>query len=318
MKKLYISILFILMYSNFCLFAVPKWIKNLEEEFPNEQFIRAKGEGESDFSAKNTALAELNAYFGVSIESKTFGHSYKNLQDSVYSSNSSFNQNITISTSSNLFGIQYTDTYYDKKVNKYSVCAYINKTEFFTIISQKLFFYEKRIESAIKENNDFIKILLLNDIISNENEIKTLYDYLCLVDSQKAQKFDKLMVSVNESKILLLKLKQRNPISICSIGDYSEHVEKMISEILTTKGFIISKNAKCKITTTCYANISEHDNFLSCSPVISVFVEIEKNSSNFIFSSEEFTSLNRHTVTNRALYDIEMLLNENLIQSIIK
>ena len=50
---------------------------------------------------------------------------------------------------------------------------------------------------------------------------------------------------------------------------------------------------------------------------ISVSVELENNSSNFVFSSEEFASLNKQTVIKRALYEIKMLLNENLIQSVI-
>ncbi len=317
MKKIYISILFMSLLSTFYIFAIPKWVTNLEAEFPCELFIRAKGEGNSEFSAKNAALAELNAYFGESIETKSYAQIIKTQDNSFYSSTSSYKEDVTVSTSSKLFGIQYTEIYYDKKENKYSICAYINKAEFFKIISQKLFFYEKKLESAQEENNEFIKILILNDIISNQNEIQTLYNYSYLLDSQNAQKFDELMVSVNESKVMLLKLKQKNPISVSCVGDYSKQVEKIISEILTNKGFIISKNGNCKISTTCYANISGHNNFFSCNPIISVSVELENNSSNFVFSSEEFASLNKQTVIKRALYEIKMLLNENLIQNVI-
>lgn len=325
MKNLYFLPIFImsLFSSAFCFSDVPKWITNLNGEFSSENYIRAVGEGSSETLAKKSAVAELSAYFGEAIESKIYAHSNKIQKDSEYSSNSSILQDITTSTNSELFFVHYTDVYYDKKEKKYSVCAYINKRKAFDIISQKILSYERnftqKLEFLQNENEDFIKIIILNDALYDEDEIKRLYDFLRGLGYQKSEKIDDFIASRNEANNLLDELKRKNPLSIISTGDYSEQIKSIISEILTNSGFLLSKNAEYKIVSTSYLDIIKYNNIFSCTPTISVVIESNGETiSSCFLSAENFSSYNKQTLIRKSLFNVEVLLHEKFIRSLLK
>lgn len=325
MKKLYVlSIVMLCIHSSaFCFLSAPKWITNLNDVFPSEKYIRAVGEGSSETLAKKVAVAELSTYFDQKVTSEIFSKSFKSQKESVYSSNSSIDQNITVSTNSELFAVQYTDVYYNKKEKKYSVCAYINKAEAFDIISQKLFSYEQiffqKNELLKQENEDFRKILILKDSLENEDEINTLYDFLLSLNSKKAKKFDDFKLSFNEAKNLLSELKRKTPVSISSSGDYSKQIKYLISEILTQNGFIISKNADYKIFSITSFDISEQNKIISCRPTISVEIEgSQEMVSSCFLVGEKKSSPNKQTVIKMALSEAEKLLKEKLIYELLK
>ncbi len=325
MKKLYFLPIFMMYLLSFAFSfpSVPKWVINLNEEFPSEEFIRAEGEGSSETLAKKNAIAGLSIYFGVALESISRAHSFKSQNGFEYTSNAALESDITTSTNSELFFVQYTDVYYDKNEKKYSVCAYINKRKAFDIISQKILSYERsftqNLELLQNENEDFIKIIILSDALANEDEIKTLYDFLKDLDYRKAEKIDDFMVSRNEANNLLHELKRKNPVCLTSTGDYSEQIKSIISEIMTNNGFLISKNAEYKIVSTGSFNIIEYNNIFSCIPTISV--EIESNGetiSSCFLSAEKFSSYNKQTLIRKSLFNIEDLLHEKFIQTLLK
>ena len=325
MKKLYISLILLLVHSALCFSAVPKWLVNLEKEFPTEKYIRATGEGNSEISAKQAALAELSTYFSASVEYETYAHNYKSQNNSEYSSNSSITQDIMVTGSSDLFAIHYTQCYYDKKGKKYSVCAYINKEETFNILSKKLSSYEQDFYQKAKltktANDDFRKIKILNDAVSNEAEIKKIYEYSQLIDYKKSQKFDDFLLQLNEAKNTLFKLKQSNPVSVFTDGDYSEQIKSIISKVLTENGFVISKNAdyKIRVNSSFYISerITEQDEIFSCKPSIYVVIESKTTTiSSCVLSTEEISSYDSQTLMRMTFSRIEELLNEKLILSL--
>lgn len=327
MGKKFISIIVLLMCSALCFATVPKWFVNLENEFPTDKYIRATGEGDSDTSAKQAALTNLSVYFPSSFESKTYAQSNKTKKNSNYTSNASIEQNTMVSTATEFFVVHYTQTYYDKAEKKYSVCAYIDKAEAFDIISQKISFYEhdffQTTTLARTEREDFRKLIILSGALSNEDEIKTLYKYSLFIDSKKTQKFDEFLTQLNKTKTIIFDLKQRNPVFVFSYGDHSEEIKSIISEMLTEKGFIISKNADYKITSSCSFNISEQvtarNIIYSCRPTISVLIEGKNETiSSCVLSSENISSYNEQTLTRMALAETENLLNEKLFQNLLK
>lgn len=327
MKKLYILLILVLFHSVFCFSSVPKWLVSLEDEFSSDKYIRAIGEGDSELTAKKIAVSELSAYFSVSIESKTYAHSSKSQKDSEYSSNSSIVQDIAVLTNSELFAVHYTQSYYNKKQKKYSVCAYINRAEAFNIISQKISsnerIFSQKTKLAKKENEDFRKIMILSDALSKEDEINALYEYAIVIDLQKAQSFDNFISQVNETKITLFELKQKNPVSVFSSGDCSAQIKSIISEILVENGFVISRNADYEITANSSFNIAEQitdqNKIFSCKPMVSVLIEGKNRTiSTCVLSTEKISSYNKQTLMRMALAKTEDLLREELIQSCLK
>ncbi len=306
----------------FCLSAVPNWFLNLEEEYPSKDYIRAVGEGISEDAAKKMAIAEISLFFSGVIEAKTYAHNSLVQEDSEYKSNYLIDQNITVLTSSEIFAVQY-ESWHNRKEKKYYVCVYINKNTAFDVISQELSSFEQglyyKAQLVKEENEDFRKMLILNNALSDENKIKELYKYLLVVDSQKAKRFEDFISLYNDSKNSLYELTLKNPVSVCSTGDYSEYIKYMISKILKEKGFIISENADYKIITTSSFNITEQHDFFKCQPSISILLEGKKGmiSSSDLYA-EDFLSDNKQTLVLKAQFLIEELLKENLIQNLQK
>ncbi|MGN0729980.1 hypothetical protein [Treponema sp.] len=121
---------------------IPDWLKNPEKEFPEEKFIYATGKGNSEKSAQNSALANISLYFDVKTD--IVMRSVKELGDfqsdrEIHSVDSeSYFQINNISSSADFFLVKFTESYYDKKTDTFSILAYINRTEAAQIYSMRI------------------------------------------------------------------------------------------------------------------------------------------------------------------------------------
>ena len=298
----------------------PLWADSLtlRQVFPREKYITALGYADTPQMAATVAEGNLASYF-----SKEISRSVKATQilSNTEEASESMLSDIEIKSQFELFGIQHTETYFNPDSKNYTVCAYINKEEAFNILSQKLSFYERDFYQKAKlvktETEGFRKIKILNDAISNETEITKMYEYSQLIDSEKTKKYDVFLLQLKESKNILFKLKQSNPFSVFTNGDYSEEINSVISEILAENGFIISANADYKIISNSFCKftrqIAEQNEIFSCKP--SLYVKIEGNSGTIfscVLSAEEISSYNKQTLTKMVLAVIEDLLYERL------
>lgn len=323
MKKRFFFIYFFCLQTAFCFSAVPKWLTDLEKEYPTKKFIRVIGDGKTEEEAKLAAITGISAFFSESIESKTYAHSFKSETDFEYSSKSFISQDSITSTSSELFAVHYTQSYKNKKEKKYSICAYIDKEETFKIVSQKLSSHEHiflQKKELIKTENDVLKkILFLNEALSEKSEIEFLYAYSQIVAPDKTERFNELIKLVNESKNDLLYLKRKNPVSVLSSGDFSEEIESIISEILTKNGFVVSKNSEYKINVESSFPIHIFNGIFYCTPTVFVFVESKRETvSSKSYLLEKKSAYNEQTVIKMSLSSMKDLLHERLIKDFLK
>lgn len=327
MKRKYILLMLSLLHSALCFSAVPKWIVNKEKEFPSAKYISGLGKGNSESLAKQMALSELSTYFNVSTESKIYAHDSKTQNNSKYSTESSIAKDIITLSKAELFALHYTQSYYDEKEKNYSVCAYIDKEEFSNISKEKIasfkFTYADQIMFAETESDNLRKILIMNGALYNADNVIKLHEYLKFIDSKLAQYFNDDISQIIKSKNTLFQLKQKNPISVFSSGDYSEQIKNIISEILTENGFVISKNADYKINanTTCIIStqITKQHEIFSTTPTVSVFLEDNSGTiSSCVFSSEKIASYNNQTLTGMALSALEDLLRDKLSLELLR
>lgn len=301
----------------------PDWIsKGVSFVYNENEYLSALGEGNTEDLAKYDALNILSQYFKTNVQSE--GTAFRTVTKNSFSA--SAEQKVSVKSEADLFCVEYEE-YYDKIQNKYYSVAYINRAEAFNIISKKISFYEQDFSQKSKllktENEDFRKIMILSDALSNENEIKTLYEYSLLIDSQKAKKFDDFLSQIIKTKNTLYELKQKNPVSVFSNGDYAEQIKSIISEILTENGFVLSKNAAYKITSNSSfiitEQIAEQNEIFLCKPMVSVMVEGKSGTiSSCVLSSEKISSYNKQTLIRMALSETEKLLHERLFQDLLK
>ena len=87
MKRFFTIIYVLLTASAFCA-DIPAWLKKPEKEFPEAQYIRALGEGNSVQAAKNTALTEISLYFDTKTD--IIKHSINELSELVKNGEAQF------------------------------------------------------------------------------------------------------------------------------------------------------------------------------------------------------------------------------------
>lgn len=151
MKRFLVGIL--ALTSAFCFASeIPTWLSKPEKAYPTTLFIRAIGEGASFKQAQNSALSAISLYFDTKTEviTQAIKESKSVLLDdsSLFSSSQSYTQIANVSSSAEFFCVKFTETYYDKKSNKYSVLAYIDKKEAAQI-------YRSRIDALMLAVNGF-------------------------------------------------------------------------------------------------------------------------------------------------------------------
>lgn len=149
------KILFLCFFFSYAfLFAeVPRWVKAPEKEFPSEKFIRGIGEGASEKIAKTAAISDISLFFDAKVE--VIGTAVKETSSllvddkSFFSSNKTYSELARITSVSDFFCLKFSDSYYDKKKNKYTILAYIDKAE-----ASKL--YTARIDGLMNSVNSYI------------------------------------------------------------------------------------------------------------------------------------------------------------------
>lgn len=301
----------------------PDWItKDISLVYNKNEYIAAKGNGNTEEFAKYDALNKLSQYFKTNVHSE--GTAFRTVIKDSFSA--SAEQKVSVKSDADIFFVEY-EHYYDEVKDRYYSVAYINRVEAFNIISQKLSFYEQDFSQKTKvvktETDDFRKVMILNDAISNEKEINTLYEYSLFMNSQKTRKFDDFRSQIIKTKNTLYELKQKNPVSVFSNGDYAEQIKSIISEILTENGFVLSKNAAYKISADSSfiitEQIAEQNEIFSCKPRVSVLIEGKSGTiSSCVLSSEKISSYNKQTLIRMALSETEKLLHERLFQDLLK
>lgn len=155
--------------SALCFADVPAWLKRPEKEYPSSEFIRAIGEGTSAKSAQNAAVADISLFFDTKTDVVTLAvkESSAILVDdkSMFASNQSYQQIAHISSNAEFFCVKFTDSYYDKKSDTYSVLAYINKKDAAQIYTARINALMDSIETyrfyAKNEKEPFLAIAAL-------------------------------------------------------------------------------------------------------------------------------------------------------------
>jgi hypothetical protein len=111
--------------------AVPPWMLNLNDSFPDEDYLAEIGSGDTRRSAENDAVGALARRFKVSVQADSTGsRRYYNLvkgNEEYNEVESELLQDISTSAGlQNLSNLQYSDPYVDDQA-KYHIVAYLDR-----------------------------------------------------------------------------------------------------------------------------------------------------------------------------------------------
>lgn len=244
--------------SIFC--ASPRWLTELEKEFPSTEYLRMIGEGTTLKLAESDAVASIAQNFNAKV--KVINQSIKDYNSIITEDKSetsksySFNQVSKISSDAELLCLKYSEPYYDKKNKKYYVVAYINRKESGEFYAQKI-------------NGILLQIKDICELARNEKEV--LYS---VVNLQKAKRLSKIATYYIDTACII------NPTEIEKYKDDTELIAKLTSLLSVQEGkgtFSVScNNSKYNSVCTGISSILEESGFVVSkkNPVYRIYVEI--------------------------------------------
>lgn len=316
MKKKLVTLMIIFLTSTLCFSTSPNWLIKLEKVFPTEKYIRAIGEGSSISFAKQTALSELSSYFEQTIESQTYA-TKKITQNNLFAEETSnIQQNFISTTKSEFFQVEYTDFFYNKKTQKYFICAYINKENFWKVLSQKIKTTISNSNILIQkikiQNEPLKKVFYYNQVKNFYDEFYKLYKIALCVYPKKCYTFLENLKKINEEIYSINNLINQISIKIDTTGDKEKFIETKIFKLLSKNGFLISsQNGMYKLNAEIIWNENEFNGVFSSFPKI-IFL-VYKNSEllkSFEICSEKFSTYNYQTLEKKEIFLLEKYLDE--------
>ena len=319
MKRFFVTSLILFFSSTLCFSSSPKWITNLEKVYPSEKFIRAIGEGSSITLAKQIAVSELSSFFEQIIETQTFATKSISKNNLVVEEYSNLKQDFISSTKTEIFQVEYSEIYFNKKNQKYYVCAYINKEKLWKVICKKIelnISHSKIILNEIEKINEPLKkIFYYNQIKNSYDEFNKLYQIALCTYPKECDKFSKVLQTINEKIILLKNLFSEISVKINATGDKGKIIESKIYQLLSKNGFLISsQKGMYKLNAEIIWNENKFNGVYSSFPKI--IFSIYKNSEiikSFEIICEKCSAYNYQTLEKSEILLLESYLDNFFI-----
>lgn len=138
MKKI-ILVFAILIHSCFIFAAkVPNWVLDVDSEYPKDTYLARVGTGVTLENARADALGQLAGYFNAQILVDTKAINVMNNKDNNVSKEQNINQEINVVSETSLVGVEYSNSFFNKKEKKYYIVAYLNREEAWKNLEDKL------------------------------------------------------------------------------------------------------------------------------------------------------------------------------------
>ena len=318
MRKI-ISILILTFLSSAFCFASPKWITELEKVFPSEKYIRAIGEAGSETAAKKAAVSAVAEYFNQEISTQTFVAQSIHKNDSDYQEKADIAQNIVSSSGASLFAVEYISSFYDKRSQKYFVCAYLERSTAWKIISQKadvaITEYKENVREADGQIEPLSKIIMLNKAKKIFEDFDELYKTALVIYPNKCDGMTKFAKMASADLAQLDLLKNHAAITITTRGDNQNRIQTKLASILSSYGLLVaSQNGSYTLTANISWNESEFNGVYSSYPQIQITITNgTKTIASYSGQCEKTSAYNYDTMTRSAIFSLEELLDEHFI-----
>ncbi len=306
MKKVYTRILvtaFIISSTLFCAFAksepAPDWVLNWQSVYPDSEYIAQKGTGKKAEQAKNEALTNISFYFNSKISAvrESNYNSFQNTTDNGKKikvkevSSLETIRNTTVTSQTDLNGVEYTEPYYNKKDKTWHCVAFIarktiwdkNEPALRSVRDAFKGFYDKANESS----DCFEKICYLT--MAREQGIDFIDKYSeCQFFSEKltsaAYGSDMQLLSSLNSLIQEQKNKCRFFVDVNK--DSGKQVYSAVTQVLSENGFTVTKDrSSATHTAKCFVNFEKslQDKIYIYSPSIEISI-FDKKTTSYTYS----------------------------------
>ena len=319
MRKRITILIFTFLSSALCFASSPKWITDLEKAFPTEDYVRAVGEGNSESSAKKAALSELSSYFKQTISSQTQALKSIERENSSYIEKDDVRQNLITSTKLELFSVHYTNTVYDKNLEKFYVCAYLVRKDVWNVISQKMDVVMNNCKSSLKQINKETEIL--NQLIQfNRTEqlysdFYSLYEMALAIYPHRCSEYTAFAEKIVLELSVLSSIRAQAAIKVIVNGDKQNRIKGKICSLLSQNGITVAEtNARYVLNADVIWNESQFNGIYSSIPQIQITVSNNNTGLAFFAAKcERLSAYNQETLEQITFANLEEQLEERFI-----
>ena len=316
MRKIISLLILTFLSSAFC-FASPKWITDLEKVFPSEKYIRAIGEAGSETAAKKAAVSAVAEYFNQEISTQTFVAQSIHKDNSDYQEMADIAQKVVSTSGASLFAVEYTSSFYDKRSQKYFVCAYLERSTAWKIISQKvdvaMAAYKETVRDVESQTEPLAKIIMLNKAEKIFEDFFALYRTALVIYPNKCDGMTTFAKTALADLAQLDLLKNQSAITITTTGDKQNRIQTKLASILSANGLLAaSQNGSYTLSANIFWNESEFNGVYSSYPQIQIIITNgTKNISSYSGQCEKTSAYNYDSMTRSAIFSLEELLEDH-------
>lgn len=248
MKK--IILVFAILIHSCLIFAakVPNWILDVDSEYPKDIYLARLGTGTTLENARADALGLLAGYFNAQILVDTKATNIMNNKDNNVSKEQNINQEINVVSETSLVGVEYSNSFFNKKEKKYYIVAYLNREEAWKNLEDKLnVLFEKyeTFQDMAEKSADLITKFKYSKKASNTGEEFLNEVYKGFIINPAKRKFYKpkiteinLKIEENSQIIVPVKLKIN--------GDCENIIKNLIVNEFKKAGFFIDSDSANK------------------------------------------------------------------------
>lgn len=234
--------------------TVPKWITDQGrlEIFPSSSYISQLAYGSTAQESREKASVSISEYIKSSVTSSANASYFYKESGNSFTENKKLQQDIQISTSNNLYKIEYTNPYFYADLGQYACVAYINREQAFNFVRPKLEIAKNQFPKAYHEALE--KDSLLDNIIGIKHSQSVLpdfyevYDFARAILPVKAKPYEDTDAIASESLLKMKEISSKVLIKIEGVGD-TDVSEKSgviaeLAEQCTKMGFVVSNSLK--------------------------------------------------------------------------
>lgn len=253
MKKITAYIFVLLNIFSFSFSIDPKTFASPEMVYPSNDYMYSVGNGTTEKRARDNAVSAISMNFKTKVDSvnqviKSIGEMSEN-DKTVYSKKQSINSDVKIYSSAELYCVNFSESYYNKKDKKNYIIAYINRkdaSKFFNMkISENMNIIDGLLANAEKEKEslyiafNYSKARLYGEIA------KGLIETAVVINPSEMDKYQSDLDKIKTIDKYFTSQKKRVSVSIRSKGKGANQLATAIAEALQNDGFIYStSNAK--------------------------------------------------------------------------
>ena len=316
MRKIISFLILTFLSSAFC-FASPKWITDLEKVFPSEKYIRAVGEAGSETAAKKAAVSAVAEYFNQEISTQTFVAQSIHKADSDYQEKADIAQKVVSSAGASLFAVEYTNCFYDKHLQRYFVCAYLERATAWKIISQKvdvaMAAYKETVREAESLAEPLSKSIMLNKAEKLYEDFFELYKTALSIYPNKCDGMTSFAKKASADMAQLDLFKNQASITITTRGDNQNRIQTKLASILSSNGLLVaSQKGSYTLSANIFWNESEFNDVYSSYPQIQITITNgTKTIASYSGQCEKTAAYNYDSMTRSAIFSLEELLDEH-------